>query len=610
MKLSRNTALWVGGVTPLAALMILLTFLLFKQGEEAVARQRHTDMVLSVAEAFMSGIKDAETGARGYLLTGDEAYLEPYLAVRHKLAGQLAQLRQLTQDNAAQQRRLEVLIPLVDERLALLQQSISSRRDKNAEGALKSIRAGEDNKLMDSIRSGMSDFTGLERGLLTQRDAALDAALGQLRVLMTVLSAFIAVLSLVSAFVVYRETSNRLQIQEKTARELENAHEALRAEEEAQSVGRKQLERDRASLDARGDVLSAGLEDMENERLSLKAREDTLSVRLAELERDRVSLDARDHDLNGRLEALASDRASLSAREDGLSAGLKALESTRISLRDSEVQLSERFRQLEGVRVTLLERENELSAKRQELDNERAAFLNREAGLSAMLDLVGDAVFCVDAGGRITYMNACAGVLAGWTGVEAIGQPVVDIVRIVERQSGTSSLISSAHKQDANLALLIARDGSERIITERRAMLSNAEGESTGEAWILHDVTAEYAAALHESAMQVEAANVVSGRQNGKLSSPRPSNALESAEHIRVEHGHQANHQANLINSNEAVTANEGAESSDLQVMAESAASKSLASVFAAIERAAQDGNMTDSQRVALADIFSRLERP
>lgn len=76
------------------------------------------------------------SGILGYQIAGDEAYLEP--AALHKLAGQPAQSRQLSRDNALQQHSLEVVLPLVDERPAL-RQGTSFRREMKAEPALTDV---------------------------------------------------------------------------------------------------------------------------------------------------------------------------------------------------------------------------------------------------------------------------------------------------------------------------------------------------------------------------------------------------------------------------------------------------------------------------------------
>ena len=69
---------------------------------------------------------DAETGQRGYLLSGEEPYLEPYRAALAQLDQILKRLRSLTADNAPQQRRLDALEPLTAKKLDELKAEIVS----------------------------------------------------------------------------------------------------------------------------------------------------------------------------------------------------------------------------------------------------------------------------------------------------------------------------------------------------------------------------------------------------------------------------------------------------------------------------------------------------
>jgi len=62
----------------------------------------HTHEVLAKLEQVFSTLKDAETGQRGYLLSGERTYLEPYAQAVTRLGPQLDQLRQLTLDNPTQ----------------------------------------------------------------------------------------------------------------------------------------------------------------------------------------------------------------------------------------------------------------------------------------------------------------------------------------------------------------------------------------------------------------------------------------------------------------------------------------------------------------------------
>ena len=65
----------------------------------------HTHEVLAKVEAALSTLKDAETGQRGYLLTGERAYLEPYRDAVGRFPGQMTGLAQLTLDNPTQTAR-------------------------------------------------------------------------------------------------------------------------------------------------------------------------------------------------------------------------------------------------------------------------------------------------------------------------------------------------------------------------------------------------------------------------------------------------------------------------------------------------------------------------
>src|ERR1700754_3102833 len=80
----------------------------------------HTWQVINQVESIMSSAKDAETGSRGYLITGDEAYLAPYTAARRDLPGELDRFKSLTVDNPSQRLHLSEMRAVLDERLDLL----------------------------------------------------------------------------------------------------------------------------------------------------------------------------------------------------------------------------------------------------------------------------------------------------------------------------------------------------------------------------------------------------------------------------------------------------------------------------------------------------------
>src|SRR5262245_41284605 len=87
----------------------------------------HTHQVRTVLADLLSLVKDLETGQRGYVISGDERFLEPYRTALSGIGPSLQQLRHLTADNANQQRRLDRLAPIVDTKLDELKRTIALR---------------------------------------------------------------------------------------------------------------------------------------------------------------------------------------------------------------------------------------------------------------------------------------------------------------------------------------------------------------------------------------------------------------------------------------------------------------------------------------------------
>jgi methyl-accepting chemotaxis protein len=136
----------------------------------------HSHAVLEDLAHLLSLAKDAETGQRGFLLTGDESYLEPYQSGSMGLATVLADLRRLTADNPHQQSRLEEADVSIAAKLGELKRTIDLRRTEGFEAALKVVTTGEGKKSMDDLRKVVSAMDGEERDLLAQRGAAAEAS--------------------------------------------------------------------------------------------------------------------------------------------------------------------------------------------------------------------------------------------------------------------------------------------------------------------------------------------------------------------------------------------------------------------------------------------------
>jgi methyl-accepting chemotaxis protein len=129
----------------------------------------HTHEVLNGLEDVLSSLKDAETGQRGFVITGEERYLQPYQGARGRVDERVRELRTLTSDNPVQQQRLNAFDPLIASRFAELQQIIVLRRNKGIAPATQELLTDKGKNEMDSIRRVVGEMENEENSLLTKR---------------------------------------------------------------------------------------------------------------------------------------------------------------------------------------------------------------------------------------------------------------------------------------------------------------------------------------------------------------------------------------------------------------------------------------------------------
>jgi methyl-accepting chemotaxis protein len=140
---------------------------------QAAQWRTHTYIVIGALDRLLSEAKDAETGQRGFVLTGDEAYLEPYNTATRTLDNTLGELRTLTVDNPAQQRRLDALAPVLKAKLDGMQRAIDQRRSAGLEAARAVVMTGTGKEAMDNIRGLLKEMAATEQDLLQQREDRL-----------------------------------------------------------------------------------------------------------------------------------------------------------------------------------------------------------------------------------------------------------------------------------------------------------------------------------------------------------------------------------------------------------------------------------------------------
>ncbi len=124
---------------------------------------RQTEQVLGELDGVLSAVIDAEAGQRGFLMTGDERYLAPYLAAFDAAASHLRVLRGLTEGNARQRRHVDALEPIVTDKLGELRDTVQLGREQRTDAAVKRLLTGHGLALMERIRSTVAAMKAEER---------------------------------------------------------------------------------------------------------------------------------------------------------------------------------------------------------------------------------------------------------------------------------------------------------------------------------------------------------------------------------------------------------------------------------------------------------------
>jgi signal transduction histidine kinase/ActR/RegA family two-component response regulator len=238
MKTTSKMIAWLVASLLLVALLVGSSFWSFSQAEKAAKTREHTHRVLNKADDLLSAIKDAETGQRGYLLTGDKAFLEPYEKVRESINGQLSELRHLNTIEGAQT-HLEALEPLVNAKLSHLTRAIDLQRMFDSQAAIALMKDGEGRHLMESIRTEMTQFVVLQENFTQKNEASYLSSMRQLFILIVLASLAVLLSAAVFAYMiywqnqqklsklVYAETSRLLDIQKQLNQALEEKNTAL-----------------------------------------------------------------------------------------------------------------------------------------------------------------------------------------------------------------------------------------------------------------------------------------------------------------------------------------------------------------------------------------------
>ena len=190
----------------LSGVISYLNIRTLREDNAAVIR---THEVLIGADELFSTLKDAETGQRGYVLTGRDSYLAPYNDAVATLPGQMINLDRLTAGSPSQNSRIAGLKIRVQSKMAELAETIEIRRSQGFDKALAIVQTDRGKGDMDAIRQSVAAMQAEENQTRQQKLAEMERAYVVAIASITIAAAIGVVLSVIITWLISRASAQR-----------------------------------------------------------------------------------------------------------------------------------------------------------------------------------------------------------------------------------------------------------------------------------------------------------------------------------------------------------------------------------------------------------------
>ena len=308
----------------LTILMALATYTYWQKGQaadKAKAWVSHTYEVLAHVQLLFGKLKDAELGERGYLLTGNEEYLEPYAAAlkdtdqvlslpetkslmhldptinpntisnidafeqHYSIAQELAILKWMTSDNPAQQSNIAELQGVVLQLQDYWAKVIGEQKDKNAKTVINEIANYQGKKMMDHVRVMIRLMQAEETRLLSMRTENDNAS--SYRSSWFIFGGMaIFYVSMVLAIWFYQRGRARAQMaQLHYTHELEKREEELKMQQEELKASNEEIEASNEELEEKTKALEEQNMQIQQQAVELEEGKKLIEEQVAAVER-------------------------------------------------------------------------------------------------------------------------------------------------------------------------------------------------------------------------------------------------------------------------------------------------------------------------------------
>ncbi|WP_127125361.1 response regulator [Pseudoflavitalea rhizosphaerae] len=212
----RNLVIGFGFSLLLLVISSVASYMSIRNLLKSAEQVEHTNQVIRGLDKVITQLINAETGQRGYLLTGEDNFLQPYQGAIDDAKAAIADVRKLTIDHHAQQLSLNQLQEIVVLRLGMLQKFIM-KKQRGQQPTAEELQEGKQH--MDQARAIIAGMVDRENQLLSERTAKMNRFAGYTPTLI-VIAAFLSIILTVISFArvssdFERTTQLQLALQEK-----------------------------------------------------------------------------------------------------------------------------------------------------------------------------------------------------------------------------------------------------------------------------------------------------------------------------------------------------------------------------------------------------------
>jgi signal transduction histidine kinase len=254
----------------------------------------HTLLVVEKLQAIRIDITQAETGHRGYMLTGQDRYLELYRAGADQVRQDMKELPDLIVDDPRERKATQRLEPLIAARLAELADGIEVRRQSGLPAGVEAVaRANNGEKWMGQIAAQIGEMRATQELLLSRRQETAAASTRKIKVVIVLGNALAVLILLVKGFVIHWETGMRNLAEQ----DLKQANERLEGRTSELETRTAELLASNKKLENRTAELLASNNKLENRTAESLASNGKLENRTAELLASNSKLENRTAEL-------------------------------------------------------------------------------------------------------------------------------------------------------------------------------------------------------------------------------------------------------------------------------------------------------------------------